>query len=66
MNLPIPFALDPIATTIATITTRRIKESITTLIENLRYNMTTPLSFETYPEDYYTAPLIREHHDSYL
>ena len=33
MNLPIPFALDPIAPTIATITTRRIKESITTLIE---------------------------------
>ena len=36
MNLPILFALDPDAT----VTTRRIKESITTFIDNLRYNIT--------------------------
>ena len=34
--------------------------------KNLIYNSTAPLSFETYPEDIYTIPLIREHHDSYL
>ena len=62
MNLPIPFTLDPNAN----VTTRRVKESITKFIDNLRYNITTPLPFETYTEDIYTTPLFREHHDSYL
>ena len=46
MNLSIPFALDPNAN----VTTRRMKESITKfIIDNLGYNITTPLPFETYP-----------------
>ena len=61
MNLPVPFALDPNSTI-----TRRNRESITTFIDNLRYIIITPLSFESYPESIYTAPLIRQHHDSYL
>ena len=43
MNLSIPFALDPNAN----VTTRSVKESITKFIDNLRYNITTPLPFET-------------------
>ena len=43
-----------------------MKESITKFIDNLRYSIITPLPFETYPEDSYTTPLIKEHHDSYL
>ena len=62
MNLSIPFALDPNAT----VTTRGVKKSITKFIDNLRYNIATTLPFETYPEDIFTTPLIREHHDSYL
>ena len=62
MNLPIPFALDPNAT----FTTRRVNESITNLFDNFRYNITKPLQFETYPEDIYTTPLIRDHHVSYF
>ena len=62
MTLPIPFAINPNSSNI----TRNIKESIIKFIENIRYNIVTPLPFETYPEDIYTTPLIREHHDSYL
>ena len=46
--------------------TRDISQTHTQFLNNLIYNSTTPLSFETYPEDIYTTPLIREHHDSYL
>ena len=46
--------------------TRDVSQTLTQFLNNLIYNSTTPLSFETYPEDIYTAPLIREHHDSYL
>ena len=46
--------------------TRDISQTLTQFRNNLIYNSTTPLSFETYPEDIYTTPLIREHHDSYL
>ena len=46
--------------------TRDVSQTLTHFLNNLIYNSTTPLSFETYPEDIYTAPLIREHHDSYL
>ena len=45
--------------------TRDISQTLTQFLNNLIYNSTTPLSFETYPEDIYTTPLIREHHDSY-
>ena len=58
--IPLPFALN---------TSQRITRDISPLIQflnNLIYNSTTPLSFETYPEDIYTTPLICEHHDSYL
>ena len=59
--LPLPFASN---------TSHRItRDTLHTLIQfinNLIYDSTTPLSFETYPEDIYTTPLIREHHDSYL
>ena len=46
--------------------TRDVSQTLTQFLNNLIYNSTTPLSFETYPEDIYTTPLIREHHDSYL
>ena len=46
--------------------TRDNSQTLTQFLYNLIYNSTTPLSFETYPEDVYTTPLIREHHDSYL
>ena len=59
---PILFAINPNSSNI----TRNIKESIIKFIENIRYNIVTPLPFETYPEDIYTTPLIREHHDLYL
>ena len=45
MNIPIPFALDPNAT----VTTRRVKESITKDIDNIRYIFTIPLPFEYMP-----------------
>ena len=46
--------------------TRDTSHTLIQFLNNLIYNSTTPLSFETYPEDIYTTPLIREHHDSYL
>ena len=46
--------------------TRDVSQTLTQILNNLIYNSTTPLPFETYPEDIYTTPLIREHHDSYL
>ena len=39
---------------------------LTKFLENRIYNSTGPLSFQTYPEDIYTTPLIREHHDYFL
>ena len=46
--------------------TRDISQTLTQFPNNFIYNSTTSLSFETYPEDIYTTPLIREHHDSSL
>ena len=46
--------------------TRDISHTLTQFLNNLIYNSTTPLSFESYPEDIYTTPLLREHHDPYL
>ena len=59
--LPLPFAPNP-----SQRITRDISHTLLQFLNNLIYNSTTPLSFETYPEDIYTTPLIREHHDSYL
>ena len=46
--------------------TRDTSHTLIQFLNNLIYDSTTPLSFETYPEDIYTTPLIREHHDSFL
>ena len=59
--IPLPFALN-----ISQRITRDISHTLIQFLNNLIYNSTTPLSFETYPEDIYTTPLTREHHDSYL
>ena len=59
--IPLPFASNT--------SQRIIRDTSHTLIQflnNLIYNSTTPLFFETYPEDTYTTPLIRDYHDSYL
>ena len=47
-------------------TTREISHTLSKFLNNLIYTSTARLSFETYPEDIYTIPLIREHHDSYF
>ena len=59
---PLPFAFDTTHYRI----TRELSNTIPKFLRNLIYNSFVPLSFETYPEDIYTIPLIREHHDSYL
>ena len=59
--IPLPFVFNT-----SQRVTRDISQTLTQFLNNLNYNSTTPLSFETYPEDIYTIPLIREHHDSYL
>ena len=59
--LPLPFAVNT-----SQRITRDTSHTLIQFLNNLIYNSTTPLSFETYPEDIYTTPLIREHHDSYL
>ena len=59
--IPLPFVFNT-----SQRVTRDISQTLTQFLNNLIYNSTTPLSFETYPEDIYTIPLIREHHDSYL
>ena len=46
--------------------TREFSQTLSKFFNNLIDNSTAPLSFETYPEDIYFIPLIREHHDSYL
>ena len=59
--IPLPFVFNT-----SQRVTRDISQTLTQFLNNLIYNSTTPLSFETYPEDIYTTPLIREHHDSYF
>ena len=59
--IPLPFVFNT-----SQRVTRDISQTLTQFLNNLIYNSTTPLSFETYPEDIHTIPLIREHHDSYL
>ena len=59
--IPLPFVFNT-----SQRVTRDISQTLTQFLNNLIYNSTTPLSFETYPEDIYTIPLIREHHDVYL
>ena len=63
LKLPNPFRINADSTQIVT---RDTTKYITQFTENLRYNTITPLPFEKFPEDIFTLPLIREHHDSYL
>ena len=60
--IPLPFDCDNTSHGI----TRELSQTLTTLLNNLIYSSTAPLSFEIFPEDIYTISLIREHHDSYL
>ena len=46
--------------------TREQSHTLSKFLNNLIYNSTAPLSFETYPEHIYTIPLIHERHDSCL
>ena len=41
-------------------------KKLTKFHKNRIYISTVPLSLEAYPEDIYTLPVMREHHDSYL
>ena len=59
--IPLPFVFNT-----SQRVTRDISQTLAQFLNNLIYNSTTPLSFETYPEDIYTTPLISEHLDSYL
>ena len=59
--IPLPFVFNTYQRV-----TRDISQTLTQFLTNLIYNSTTPLSFETYPEDIYTTPPFREHHDFYL
>ena len=59
--IPLPFVCDNTSHHI----TREISRTLTIFLTFI-YNSTAPFSFETFPEDIYTTPLIREHHDSYL
>ena len=38
--------------------TRDVSQTLTQILNNLIYNSTTPLSFETYPEDIYIQLLL--------
>ena len=60
--IPLPFACDNTSQPI----TRELSHTLSKFLNNLIYNSTAPLSFETYPEDISTIPFIREHQDSYL
>ena len=60
--IPLPFVFDNIHHCVP----RELSQTISKFPNNLMYNSTVPLSFETFPEDIYTKPLIREHHDSSL
>ena len=46
--------------------TRELSQKTSKLLNILIFKSTVPLPFETFPEDNYTTPLIREHHDSNL
>ena len=59
--IPLPFVFNT-----SQRVTRDTSQTLTQFLNNLIYNSTTHLPFETYPEDIYTFPLISEHHDSYL
>ena len=60
--IPLPFVCDNSSHRI----TRELSQTPSNFPNILIYNSTAPFSLETYPEDIYTIPLIREHHDSYL
>ena len=60
--IPLPFSIDDSHSRLS----RGITQNFTEYHINFILNFTVPLSFETYPEDFYTIPVIREHQDSYL
>ena len=60
--IPFPFVCNNASQRI----TREISHSLSKFLNNPFYNSTVPLSFETYPDDIDTFPIIREHNDSYL
>ena len=63
INLSNPFCINNDSTQIVT---RDITKLITQFTDNLIYNTITPLKFERFPEDIFTLPLVREHHDLYF
>ena len=60
--IPVPLSSDDSHSRLSPDTTQILAK----FPKNPIYNSTVTLSFETLPEDSYTPPLIREHHDSYL
>ena len=50
--IPLPFVCDNTSQRI----TRELSQTLSKFLNNLIYNSTAPLSFETYPEDIYTIP----------
>ena len=59
--LPIPFTLSPQQRF-----ARSITQDVILSLNNLIYQYTNPLSFETEPQSIHTIPLLREHLDAYL
>ena len=60
--LPTPFQ----CSTPPTRNVRSITHDLNTFLQNLIFQYTTPLPFETEPHSIHTIPLLREHPDSYL
>ena len=59
--LPPPFALSA-----AKRHNRSLTQDVTLFLNNLVFQYTNPLPFETEPPTIHTIPLVREHGDSYL
>ena len=60
--LPLPFSFNDTHH----ILSRDNAHILSKFLKNLIHNSTVPLYFETYQDNIYTIPLIREYHDSYL
>ena len=59
--LPIPFTISPQYRS-----SRSLTQDVTPFLNNLIFQYTNPLPFETEPHSIFTIPLLREHLDSYL
>ena len=59
--LPNPFTLSPQQRS-----ARSITQDVILFLNNLIFQYTNPLSFETEPQSIHTIPLLREHLDAYL